>query len=188
MECVNKIIEESKLGSTILVSTEQFISLVLQQSCSHCGETRLIYKKTRITTVGFSVKILVLCQLCETSVEFTNESLGVNLNSCVATAGLVGGTNRRSLQMVFACAGISLQLCKVSFHRHQACIFKKIICAAEISTDIALQKVIEHYKIQGKQIIPVSFDCSWSHVRNAQQASGEIIYDGRDIDGNYIFL
>ena len=172
----------------MLVSTEQFISLVLQQSCSYCGEIRLNYKKTKVTTVGFSVKILVSCQLCETFNEFTNESLDVNFNACIATAGLVGGTNRRSLQMIFACTGISLQLCKVSFHRHQACIFEKIICAAEISTDIALQKVIEHHKIQGKQIIPVSFDCSWSHVRNAQQASGEIIYDGRDIDGNYIFL
>ena len=58
---VNKIIEESKIGSTILVSTEQFISLVLQQSCSHCGETRLIHKKTKVTTAGFSVKILVSC-------------------------------------------------------------------------------------------------------------------------------
>jgi hypothetical protein len=185
--CVDKIIDESKLGSTILVNTKQFISLVLQQSCSYCGETRLTYKKTKITTVGFSVKILVSCQLCEMSVEFTNESLGVNLNSCVATAGLVGGINRRSLQMVFAYAGISLQLCKASFHHHQTRTFEKIVSAAGTSADIALRKVIEHHKIQGKQIIPVSFDCSWSHVRNAQQASGEIIYDGRDIDGNYLF-
>ncbi|CAB4422451.1 unnamed protein product [Rhizophagus irregularis] len=152
---VNKIIEESKIGSTILVSMKQFISLVLQQSCSYCGETRLICKKTKVTTAGFSVKILVSCQLCETSDEFTNESLDVNFNACIATSGLVGGINRRSLQMVFACAGITSQLCKVSFHQRQAC----------------------------KQIIPVSFDCSWSHVRNAHQASGEMIYDGRDIDG-----
>ncbi|CAB5366472.1 unnamed protein product [Rhizophagus irregularis] len=55
---VNKIIEESKIGSTILVSTKQFISLVLQQSCSYCGETRLICEKTKVTTAGFSVKIL----------------------------------------------------------------------------------------------------------------------------------
>ena len=89
--------------------------------------------------------------------------------------------------MVFACAGITLQLCKVSFHQHQACTFEKIISAAETSADIALQKVIGHHKNQGKQFIPVSFDCSWSHVRNAQQASGEMIYDGRDINGNYIF-
>ena len=52
--------------------------------------------------------------------------------------------------MVFACTGIYLQLCKVSFHRYQVCIFEKIICAAGISPDIALQKVIEYHKIQGK--------------------------------------
>lgn len=45
--------------------------------------------------------------------------------------------------------------------------FEKIISAAETSADIALRKVIEHHKNQGKQTIPVSFDCSWSHVRNA---------------------
>ncbi|GBB92846.1 hypothetical protein RclHR1_20650004 [Rhizophagus clarus] len=183
MARVNKIIEESKLRSTILVSTEQFMYLVLQQPCGHCGETCLIYKKTKVTTVGFGVKILVSCQLCETSSEYTNESSNINFNTCIATAGLVGGINRRSLQMVLACAGISLQLCKVSFHQRQACTFEKIISAAGTSADIALRKVIEHHKIQGKQIIPVSFDCSWSHVRNAHQASGEMIYDGRDIDG-----
>ncbi|CAJ0745859.1 784_t:CDS:2, partial [Entrophospora sp. SA101] len=34
-----------------------------------------------------------------------------------------------------------------------------------------------------KQIIQVSFDCSWSHVHNAQQESGEMIYGGKDIEG-----
>ena len=183
--CINKIIEESKLGSTVLISTENFLSLVLQQYCDYCGEARLLYKKLKVLTAGCSIKISVVCQSCKTSNDFTNESLGTNFNACVATAGLVGGTNRRSLQMVFACAGITLQLGKVSFHRHQALTFEKIIEAAGVSAEIALQKVIEHHKIQGKQVIPVSFDCSWSHVRNAQQASGEMIYDGRDIEGIY---
>ena len=34
----------------------------------------------------------------------------------------------------------------------------------------------------------MSFDCSWSHVHNAQQASGEMIYDGKDVKGKYSFL
>ena len=89
---VNNIIEESKLGSTILVSTKQFLSLVLQQSCNYCGETRLLYKKIKVTTVGFLIKIIVSCQLCKTSSEFTNELLGINFNACIATAGLVGGS------------------------------------------------------------------------------------------------
>ncbi|CAG8557458.1 4094_t:CDS:2 [Funneliformis caledonium] len=49
--------------------------------------------------------------------------------------------------------------------------FEKIIDAAETSSEIALQKVIEHYKIKGKKSIPVSFNCSYSHIHNALQAN-----------------
>ena len=94
---INNIIEELKLGSTILVSTEQFLSLILQQPCNYCGEMRLHYKKSKVSMVGFAIKILIICQSCRTLNEFTNESLGVNFNACVATAGLVGGINRQSL-------------------------------------------------------------------------------------------
>ncbi|CAJ0750135.1 22798_t:CDS:1, partial [Entrophospora sp. SA101] len=161
---INDIIEESKLGSTILISTEQFLSLILQQSCSYCGESHLPNKKTKASTAGFVVKIHVKCKLCKTVIEFINES-ETNFNTCVAAAGLVGGTNRQSLQMILACVGITSQLCKTSFHEHQGKTFKEIIKASETSANIVLQKVISHHKIQGKQIIPVSFDCSWSHVQ-----------------------
>ena len=68
--------------------------------------------------------------------------------------------------MVLACTGITLQLCKSSFYRYQALTFEKVVEAAEASAETALQKVILHHQTQNKQIIPVSFDCSWSHVRN----------------------
>ncbi|RHZ59174.1 hypothetical protein Glove_365g52 [Diversispora epigaea] len=161
ISCINNIIKDSKLGSTILISTEQFLSLILQQSCNYCGEACFPYKKSKVSTMGFSVRISIICKSCETYNEFTNELLGLNFNQYVATAGLVGGTNRRSLQMVFSCVGITLQLGKVIFYQRQAFTFGEIIKAAET----------------------ISFDCSWSHVRNAQQASGEIIYDGRDVEG-----
>lgn len=184
---INEIIKESKLGSTLLVSTEQFLYFILQQSCNYCGETRFHYKKLKVSTVGFSVRVTMICKTCETSNEFTNESPETNFNMCFTTAGLIGGTNRRSLQMVFACVGITLQLCKKSFYRNQALVFEKIIQSSETSAEIVLQKVIDYHKIKNKKIIQVSFDCSWSHVHNALQASGEIIYDGRDIEGNFFF-
>nr|CAG8616865.1 8250_t:CDS:10 [Entrophospora candida] len=151
---INDILEESKLGLTILINTEKFLSLILQQSCSYCGEIHLLNKKITVSTAGFVVKIHVKCKLCKTVSEFINKS-ETNFDACVAAAGLVGGTNRQSLQMILACVGITLQL--------------------------------KHHKTQGKQIIPVSFDCSWSHVHNAQQASGEMIYDGRDVEG-YLYV
>jgi len=86
------------------------------------------------------------------------------------------------------CAKVTSQLCKASYHDYQAMTFEKIVESAKISAKIALKNVIDHHKIQGKHILPVSFDCSWSHVRNAQQASGEMIYDGKDVKGKYSFL
>ncbi|PKC54424.1 hypothetical protein RhiirA1_477331, partial [Rhizophagus irregularis] len=51
-----------------------------------------------------------------------------------------------------------------------------------ISAQIALTKAIAHIKAKGERILPTSFDCSWSHCRNANQASGELIYQG-NLDG-----
>ncbi|RHZ83721.1 hypothetical protein Glove_88g115 [Diversispora epigaea] len=182
MDYINKIIDETKLGSPILVSTKQFLFLVLQQSCNYCGETCFNYKKPKVSIIGFSVTISILYQSCEILNEFTNESMDINFNACVATSGLIGGVNRRLLQMVLACLGITSQICKATYFRYQKLNFGKVIEGAETSADIVLQKVIEHHKIQNKKIISVSFDCSWSHVRNAQQASGKIIYNRRDIE------
>ncbi|RIA89276.1 hypothetical protein C1645_738774 [Glomus cerebriforme] len=82
--------------------------------------------------------------------------------------GLVGEINRQSLQMTFMYAAMT---------------FEMIVESAETSAKTALQNVIDYYKSQGKRTIPISFDCSWSHVHNTQQASGEIIYDGKDVNG-----
>nr|CAG8583664.1 4753_t:CDS:2 [Entrophospora candida] len=74
---------------------------------------------TTVSTAGFVVKFHVKCKPCKTVSEFINKS-ETNFNACVAAAGLVGGINRKSLQMILACVGITLQL--------------------------VLQKVIEHHK------------------------------------------
>ena len=36
----------------------------------------------------------------------------------------------------------------------------------------------EKLQSNGQDILEVSFDCAWSHVREASQASGEIIFNG----------
>ncbi len=52
-------IKKEKLGSTLLISTEQYLSLVLQQPCDSCGETKITNKKWNISTAGLSTKILI---------------------------------------------------------------------------------------------------------------------------------
>ncbi|RHZ84328.1 hypothetical protein Glove_83g55 [Diversispora epigaea] len=83
--------------------------------------------------------------------------------------------------MALACTGITAQMCKASYHNYQEISFEKILFSAELSTEVALCDVINHYKEKGKNVLLVSFDCSWFHVRNAHQASGEMIYDGTDV-------
>ncbi len=115
---INNIIKKSKFGSIILVSIKQFLSLILQQSCNYCGKMCLFYKKIKVTTISFLIKIFILCQLCETSSEFTNKSSNINFNAYIAIVGLISKINKQSFQIVLVYAGISLQLYKVSFHQH----------------------------------------------------------------------
>ncbi|CAG8632612.1 5883_t:CDS:2 [Funneliformis mosseae] len=91
--------------------------------------------------------------------EFSNKSAEVNFNACFAAAGLVSGINRQSIQMTFMYASVISQLCKASYHNYQAMTFEKIVESAEISTKIALQKVINvnYCKIKGKRTLPMKY-------------------------------
>ncbi|GES91106.1 hypothetical protein GLOIN_2v1801635 [Rhizophagus clarus] len=48
--------------------------------------------------------------------------------------------------------------------------------AAEESAKRALKAAITHTITKGKKALTIGFDCSWSHSRNAKQASGEFVY------------
>ncbi|PKC55159.1 hypothetical protein RhiirA1_403094, partial [Rhizophagus irregularis] len=53
---------------------------------------------------------------------------------------------------------------------------------AEKSANQALRLACEYIKNIDEKILPISFDVSWSHVRNANQASGEFIF-AKKLDG-----
>ena len=55
-------------------------------------------------------------------------------------------------------------------------MFSTIISKANESARQALNIAIVHANTKEKKILSVKFDCSWSHSRNAGQASGEFIY------------
>ncbi|CAG8523282.1 16580_t:CDS:2, partial [Racocetra persica] len=50
--------------------------------------------------------------------------------------------------------------------------------SAKNSANFALHAACEQIQAQNKHILEVSFDNSWSHIREASQASGEFIYNG----------
>ena len=72
--------------------------------------------------------------------------------------------------------GITNQISNKTFYRYQKVCFNPLVTAANFRTEEALKKCIEHALLQDKKVLAVGFDCSWSHVRNANQASGELIY------------
>ncbi|UZO15820.1 uncharacterized protein OCT59_007235 [Rhizophagus irregularis] len=129
-----------------------------------------------------NIESTIFCKICQGITEYSNESLNAQFSSLAAGAGLVGGVNRQQLQTIFSIIGITAQSSKGHYHNKQNEYLEKINDEAEISAQIALTNAIAHIKAKGKRILPTSFDCSWSHCQNANQASGELIYQG-NLDG-----
>ncbi|RGB26731.1 hypothetical protein C1646_770049 [Rhizophagus diaphanus] len=124
---IEKTIEETNIGSTIFVNTEQYLTSIYTQPSG---------------------------------------------------AGLVGGVNRQQLQNILSIIGVTAQSSKGHYHNKQNEYLEKINIEAEKSAQIALTKAIKHIKAKEERILPTSFDCSWSHCQNANQASGELIFQG----------
>uniref|UniRef100_U9TP61 DNA 3'-5' helicase n=1 Tax=Rhizophagus irregularis (strain DAOM 181602 / DAOM 197198 / MUCL 43194) TaxID=747089 RepID=U9TP61_RHIID len=68
-------------------------------------------------------------------------------------------------------------------------MYKPIIDSAKFSSEMLLREILDHLELTHlpgqEKMLPIGFDCSWSHSRNAHQASGEFLYLG-DLPGyNY---
>jgi hypothetical protein len=65
-------------------------------------------------------------------------------------------------------------------------MYKPIIDSAKFSSEIILCEILDQlesaYLPGQEKVLPVGFDYSWSHSRNAHQASGEFLYLG-DLPG-----
>jgi hypothetical protein len=175
-KAVDDILDEKKLGSTILISTEQYLSLVLSCPCSHCYNMDFQNKSYNISSTGFNIIIDMDCQSCGTIDSYSNQSKGINFSHLVAAATLASGINHHAMQTALAVTGVTNQSCKRSYHQYQSRMFPTIILKAEESAKQALNAAISHANTKEKRSFVIGFDCSWSHSRNAGQASGEFIY------------
>ncbi|CAB4441893.1 unnamed protein product [Rhizophagus irregularis] len=173
---VNDILDGKKIGSTILIDTEQYLSLVLSYPCSHCCNTDLQNKSYHVSCVGFNITIDMDCQLCGTIDSHSNQSKGISFSHLVAGAALASGNNHHAMQNALAVMGITTQSCRSSYDRYQSQMFPTIISKAKESAKQALNAAIAHANTKEKKSFTIGFDCSWSHSRNAGQASGEFIY------------
>jgi len=68
---------------------------------------------------------------------------------------------------------LPIKVASVPITNHKCLI---IIEKAQNSAQIALTNALDYLENNRKEkIIPIGFDCSWSHVRNANRASGEFL-------------
>jgi hypothetical protein len=180
---VEKEMEEKKLGSVIFMSTSQYLSILLSLPCPNCLDL-ITSNRTFYTRVsGFNISCVITCLLCKTLTQYSNEDSGVKYSHLVTGAALAGGIHRNSIQTALATIGVTNQCCKKSFYNYQARMYKPIIDSAKFSSEVLLCEILDHLELTGQEkVLPVGFDCSWSHSRNAYQASGEFLYLG-DLPG-----
>ncbi|RIB29762.1 hypothetical protein C2G38_970676 [Gigaspora rosea] len=175
---VNNLIKNGKLGSTIFVNTDIYLTLILNQPCPICYTAEITNKKPSITVNGLGIKIIIKCLNCKATTEHSNESPEMDFSTSIAAAGLVGGVNREEWRSMLALVGITRQSGKSQYFAKQDKLFDGLKNEAVNSAQKALHKVLDKL-IENKQFnLEVSFDCQWSHVREAPAASGEFIYNG----------
>jgi len=129
-KAVHDILDEKNLGSTILISTEQYLSLVLFHPCSHCYNTDFHNKSCHVSYTDFNITIDMDYQLCDTIDSYSNQSKGINFSHLVAAAALASGNNHHTIQTALAVIGITTQSCRRSYHQYQSQMFPTIISRA----------------------------------------------------------
>jgi hypothetical protein len=174
----------AELGSTIIVDTRKYIALMVCQPCETCGDQNPTNKTCSITCPsGFAAQCRITCIECNNTKTHSNEPDGVDLSMCAAAAGIAGGINHYALTRAFAMMGITRQSSRPSYNTYQQKISQSICKTARECTERSLHDVLEYLHLQNNNTLSVSFDVSWSHVRNANEASGEFIFQGR-VPGN----
>ncbi|CAG8764961.1 10995_t:CDS:10, partial [Gigaspora margarita] len=144
---IRNVIESTQLGSTLLVSTKEYLSLVFVQPCPNCNNNSITNKEWDIISIGFRIKSTMECKKCNTIYEHTNEAQEIST------------------------MGITNHIWKNTYHQYQKMYSTPLIDDAKSSAVNALKKYIEYAKIQKKEELSVAFDCSWAHVWNASQAN-----------------
>ncbi|CAG8604267.1 4136_t:CDS:2 [Ambispora gerdemannii] len=108
-----------------------------------------------------------------------NEESGMNFSNIIAAVGLAGEANHEEWSTMLCLCGITRQSGNSQYFQKQERFFNGIKTAAKDSANNALRIVCEELTSKGNEILEVEFDCAWSKVREAPQASAEFIYNGK---------
>ncbi|CAB5382714.1 unnamed protein product [Rhizophagus irregularis] len=136
------MMNEEKLGSSIICSTESFLSLILTQQCS-CGNNDILQKKCKISSGGLSVNVVIKCKKCKEILSFQNESPDTNYTKAFAAATLCGGLNCQEFQNSMLILGIIKLPSKSIYHKYQKSMSKDIKHTASENAKKALYLSID---------------------------------------------
>ncbi|CAG8769401.1 20409_t:CDS:2, partial [Gigaspora rosea] len=161
---IDDLIEKWKIGSTLLVDTKTYLSLVFEKLCNNCGNYLISTRDCQLTVIEFKTKRLIQYKECKTIIEISNKKKNICFSKAVAAGGLGARISRHAAQSFLATiTKLSASSALINCMNHT----KKTLTEQFNSTKLELN---EHEKI-----LLLSFDVSWSHGRNAKQASGEFI-------------
>ncbi|POG77411.1 hypothetical protein GLOIN_2v1767711 [Rhizophagus irregularis DAOM 181602=DAOM 197198] len=115
---MEKEFEEKSLESVIFMNISQYFSIPLSIPYSNCidiiASNRTFYTKV----LGFNVSCIIICHLCKTLMQYSNEDSRVKYSNLVTGAALAGRINRNSFQTVLATIGITNQCNEKSFYNY----------------------------------------------------------------------
>ncbi|CAG8806855.1 11994_t:CDS:1, partial [Gigaspora rosea] len=89
-DIIDKLIDKGKLGSSVLVSTNLYLELVLNQPCLMCSDKEITSRKHTIKVIGLSIYITIISSNCGMQINYNNETNGMDFSKNVVAARLVG--------------------------------------------------------------------------------------------------
>ncbi|CAG8823681.1 28568_t:CDS:2, partial [Gigaspora margarita] len=133
-----------------------------------CDDKEITSCKHTIKVIELSIHITIICSNYGTQINYNNETNGIDFLKAIAAAGLVEGMNREKIRTIHSLIGLIRQNGIKQYFDNQDLFMAELI---EIANKNAEQNL-------RKYILEASFDCSWSYVREAIQASGEFVFNG----------
>ncbi|CAG8660201.1 6796_t:CDS:2, partial [Racocetra fulgida] len=115
--------------------------------------------------------------------ESTNDSINSESLSCIFEELISKGKLGSSI-LVSTKVYLELILNKPcsQYFQYQDLFLNELVEAANKNAEQNLHEICKLIRSQNKHILEASFDCSWSHVREAMQASGEFVFNDKIIE------
>ncbi|CAG8580015.1 23095_t:CDS:2, partial [Gigaspora rosea] len=151
-QTIKKLTLKGRLGSTVFVSTDVFLDLVLNQPCLSCSDIDPKNQKAQIKVDGLQIHTTLTCSLCSSKTEYCNE-------------------REEEVRSILALLGVTKQSGDQQYFNKQAEFFQSLYQIADKSVENLLILVCEQLRNNNQDILEVLFDCAWSHVREAMQAT-----------------